>query len=94
MNLNYIFILVFVIYFVTAVSIYFLQRKLLYHPSVDNYLNEKDLNHKIKKIYVKSDNDLIGWYHKKIKTSKLCFSFMEMQVDLIIEFTNLTKFQI
>ena len=75
MNLNYIFILVFVIYFVTAVSIYFLQRKLLYHPSVDNYLNEKDLNHKIKKIYVKSDNDLIGWYHKKNKNFKTLLFF-------------------
>ena len=53
-NLNYIFILVFVIYFVTGISIYFLQRKLLYHPAVDNYLNEKNLNHKIQKIYVKS----------------------------------------
>ena len=75
MNLNYIFILVFVIYFVTAVSIYFLQRKLLYHPAVDNYLNEKNLNHKIQKIYVKSDNDLIGWYHKKNKNFKTLLFF-------------------
>ena len=95
MNLNYIFILVFVIYFVTAVSIYFLQRKLLYHPAVDNYLNEKNLNHKIQKIYVKSDNDLIGWYHKKNKNFKTLLFFhgnagrLENRIYKLNEISNL-----
>ena len=95
MNLNYIFILVFVIYFVTGVSIYFLQRKLLYHPAVDNYLNEKNLNHKIQKIYVKSDNDLIGWYHKKNKNFKTLLFFhgnagrLENRIYKLNEISNL-----
>ena len=95
MNLIYIFILIFAIYFVTVVSIYFLQRKLLYHPTVDNYLNEKDLNHKIQRIYIKSDNDLIGWYHKKNKNFKTLLFFhgnagrLENRIYKLNEISNL-----
>ena len=50
------------IYLLILLVIFFMQRKLLYHPTINNYLNEKDLNHKIEKILIKSENDLIGWY--------------------------------
>ena len=63
--------------------------------SKDNYLNEKNLNHKIQKIYVKSDNDLIGWYHKKNKNFKTLLFFhgnagrLENRIYKLNEISNL-----
>tara|TARA_A100001011_G_scaffold88349_1_gene92757 strand:- start:4272 stop:5069 length:798 start_codon:yes stop_codon:yes gene_type:complete len=56
---------IFGIYFLIILVIYTLQRSLLYHPSENNYLEEKLLDHKIKKITISSENKLVGWYFKK-----------------------------
>ena len=61
MTLIKILLSVFIIYFLMTLIIYFYQRKLLYHPSENNYLDENSLTHKIEKISIKSENDLIGW---------------------------------
>ena len=37
------------VYISIVVFLFFYQRKLLYHPSENNYLDEMQLNHKIKK---------------------------------------------
>ncbi len=63
------------IYILIILVIFFMQRKLLYHPTINNYLNEKDLNHKIEKILIKSENNLIGWYFKKNKKFKTLLFF-------------------
>ena len=66
---------VFIIYFLITLIIYFYQRKLLYHPSENNYLDENSLTHKIEKISIKSENDLIGWYYFKNKNYKTLLFF-------------------
>ena len=55
----------FLIYLLVTLIIYFSQSKLLYHPSENNYLDENNLNHKIEKIYIPSDNKLVAWHFKK-----------------------------
>ena len=42
-----------------TIFIYFYQRKLLYHPSENNYLDQTNLNHVIERVSIKSDNDLV-----------------------------------
>ena len=60
-------ILVFSIYIVLLIFLYFYQRKLLYHPTVNNYIEANNLVPKIEKITIlTSDNHyLLGWFHKK-----------------------------
>ncbi len=62
--LNSIFILL-LLYIFLVIFLFFYQRKLLYHPSENNYLDETSLNHKVEKVYIQSDNKLISWYFKK-----------------------------
>ena len=50
--------------------IYFYQRKLLYHPSENNYLDQTNLNHVIERVSIKSDNDLVGWYYENNRKYK------------------------
>ena len=47
MNLPNVLIVIFIAYLIVVMFIYFYQRKLLYHPSENNYLDETNLNHKI-----------------------------------------------
>ena len=60
-----------ILYLIVVVFIFFYQRKLLYHPSENNYLDETNLNHKIERVYIQSDNELVAWHYtndKKFKT--------------------------
>ncbi len=60
-----------ILYIILVVFIFFYQRKLLYHPSENNYLDETNLNHKIERVYIQSDNELVAWHYindKKFKT--------------------------
>ena len=75
MTLIKILLSVFIVYFLITLVIYFYQRKLLYHPSENNYLDENSLTHKIEKISIKSENDLIGWYYFKNKNYKTLLFF-------------------
>ena len=54
------------IYFIILVSIYLLQRNLLYHPGENNYIGDQLLI-PIKKIKIKTQDNikLISWYHNK-----------------------------
>ena len=49
--LNSIFILL-LLYIFLVIFLFFYQRKLLYHPSENNYLDETSLIHKVEKVYI------------------------------------------
>ena len=71
MTLSKLLFFIPLIYIIICLFIYFYQRNLLYHPGENNYLDEGPLTHKIQKISVNSNDDLIGWYflkNKKLKT--------------------------
>lgn len=70
-----ILILLIVIYLIICSVIYLNQRKLLYHPNENNYLDEKNLNHKIEKITINSEFDLSGWYFEKDLSLKTIIFF-------------------
>ena len=59
------FLILLIIYISVVVFLFFYQRKLLYHPSENNYLDETQLNHKIEKKYIQSNDKLVSWYFKK-----------------------------
>ncbi len=65
----------FLIYTSLAIIIYLSQSKLLYHPGENNYLEENNLNHKIEKISIPSDNKLIAWHFKKNENYKTLLFF-------------------
>tara|TARA_B100000900_G_scaffold331420_1_gene292123 strand:- start:1129 stop:1935 length:807 start_codon:yes stop_codon:yes gene_type:complete len=69
------FIVLIIIYLLIIFFISFYQRKLLYHPGENNYLDQNTLNHKIEKVYINSDEKLIGWYFKKNKNFKTLLFF-------------------
>ena len=54
------------VYFVVILFVYFYQRSLLYHPSENNYLNDK-INFNYKEIYIDTDENikLKSWFIEK-----------------------------
>ena len=71
--LNSFFILI-AIYLFIIIFLSFYQRKLLYHPSENNYLDETSLNHKVEKVYIQSENKLVSWnFQKNPKFKTLLF---------------------
>ncbi len=75
MTIGYIFLFLFLVYFTICMVIYFTQRSLMYHPSENNYLDENQLNHKVEKIKIPSDDELTSWYFKKNKNFKTILFF-------------------
>ena len=67
--------IILLIYILVVVAIYFSQRKLLYHPSENNYLEENNLNHKIEKVFINSDTELVAWYYKNNNSNKTLLFF-------------------
>ena len=59
------FLILLLVYISIVVFLFFYQRKLLYHPSENNYLDETQLNHKIEKTFIQSNDKLVSWYFKK-----------------------------
>ena len=59
------FLILLLVYIFVVVFLFFYQRKLLYHPSENNYLDETQLNHKIEKTFIQSKDKLVSWYFKK-----------------------------
>ena len=51
---------IFIIYFGVSLIVYFYQRKLLYHPGENNYLDEGPLSHKIEKVTIQSDKKTLN----------------------------------
>tara|TARA_B100002051_G_scaffold101123_1_gene96681 strand:+ start:37 stop:846 length:810 start_codon:yes stop_codon:yes gene_type:complete len=75
MTFGYIFLFLLFVYLTILAVIYFSQRSLMYHPSENNYLDENQLNHKVEKIKIASDNELISWYFKKNENFKTLLFF-------------------
>ena len=75
MNLLNVLLILFITYLIVVMFIFFYQRKLLYHPSENNYLDETNLNHKIEKIYIQSDTELVSWYYNNNKSYKTILFF-------------------
>ncbi len=75
MIIGSIFLFLFLIYLITCMVVYFAQRSLMYHPSENNYLDENQLNHKVEKIKIPSDEELTSWYFKKNKNFKTILFF-------------------
>ena len=72
--LNSFLILLFLYIFV-IIFLFFYQRKLLYHPSENNYLDETSLNHNIEKKFIQSENKLVSWHFKKNENFKTILFF-------------------
>ena len=72
--LNSFLILLFLYIFV-IIFLFFYQRKLLYHPSENNYLDETSLNHNIEKKFIQSENKLVSWYFEKNSDYKTILFF-------------------
>ena len=54
------------VYFLILIFLYFYQRNLMYHPTENNYSNDKILVHVDKvKINTNDNIELLGWYHEK-----------------------------
>ena len=75
MTFGYIFLFLLFVYLTILVVIYFSQRSLMYHPSENNYLDENQLNHKVEKIKITSDDELNSWYYKKNENFKTLLFF-------------------
>ena len=63
-------ITILLIYLILLVSISLFQRKILYHPKINNYAETYKLNHQIDVISINSDHKLVGWHHKKEGNTK------------------------
>tara|TARA_B100001142_G_C14283615_1_gene635929 strand:+ start:704 stop:1522 length:819 start_codon:yes stop_codon:yes gene_type:complete len=59
-------LIVFIFYLLILIVLYLFQRNLLYHPSENNYYNDK-LTVSVEKVKIKNKDkiNLLGWYHKK-----------------------------
>ena len=68
------FIVLIITYLLVVIFVSFYQRKLLYHPGENNYLDQNTLNHKIEKVYIPSNEKLVGWYFEKNKNFKTLLS--------------------
>ena len=55
-----------IVYFSIILFVYFYQRSLLYHPSENNYLDEK-INFNYQEIFIRTDKDikLKSWFIEK-----------------------------
>ena len=87
MTLSKLLFFIPLIYIFVCLFIYFYQRNLLYHPGENNYLDEGPLTHKIQKISVNSNDDLIGWYflkNKNLSRSKYELALTELILKLKI----------
>ena len=69
------FLILLLVYISIVVFLFFYQRKLLYHPSENNYLDETQLNHKIEKTFIQSNDKLVSWYFKKNSKLKTILFF-------------------
>ena len=57
------------LYIVSLIAVFFFQRNLLYHPTINNYINNQNITEptEIEKINIttKDNIDLLGWFYNK-----------------------------
>ena len=90
-------ILIVIIYVLLLAFIFFYQRKLLYHPTENNYLTNEKLIPKIEKVRIlTTDNhDLLGWFYNKESSKKIILFFhgnagqLENRIYKLNHFKNL-----
>ena len=76
-----IILVILLLYLIVTISLYFFQRKLLYHPSASTNFNQETtglgLNHKFEKIKIEVEKNinLNGWLHIKDVKKKNNFIF-------------------
>ena len=75
------FLIVFIVYFLITLFLFFYQRKLLYHPSV-NSRSSYTLDHEIDEIKIPSEKELIAWHYKKNENYKTLVFFHGNAGDL------------
>jgi len=75
------FLIVFLVYFIITVFLFFYQRKLLYHPSV-NSRSSYTLDHQIEELKILSEKELIAWHYKKNENYKTLVFFHGNAGDL------------
>ena len=75
------FLIVFLVYFIITVFLFFYQRKLLYHPSV-NSRSSYTLDHQIEELKIPSEKELIAWHYKKNENYKTLVFFHGNAGDL------------
>ena len=65
-NLLQIVLIIFLLYFFVLVFLYFYQRNLIYHPTENNYLNDK-IDFDYKEIFIETDEniELKSWFIEK-----------------------------
>ena len=92
--LNFFFILL-LVYFLIVIFLFLYQRKLLYHPGENNYSDDSSLNHSIEKVYIPSEQKLVGWHFKKNPKFKTLLFFhgnagkIENRIYKLNEFSQL-----
>ena len=86
-----IFSSIIIAYLVLLIFIYFYQRNLLYHPTENNYQNDK-IQFNYDEIFIKVDDEikLKSWIiNKNLKKFKTLVFFMEMLENYPTEYINL-----
>jgi hypothetical protein len=75
-NILQLLIAIALVYLAVVISIYFYQRKLLYHPNENNYFGDK-LTVDVENVKIQTSDGLSlnGWFHEKDLTKFKNFSF-------------------
>ena len=69
-----IFFVIFFIYFLITIFLFFYQRKLLYYPNI-NVRDSHTISHKMEKVLIPSENDLVAWHYKNNENYKTLVFF-------------------
>ena len=81
-------------YIIIVLFTYLYQRKLLYHPSENNYTGD-EIQFEYKEVFIEVDKDLKlkSWFlEKDVKNIKQFYTSMVMQAILPIGFTSLMNY--
>ena len=72
MFLSKVIISIFFVYLLLVIFLNFYQRKLLYHPNFDSYIQEGSFVSEIEKvnIFTSDNHTILGWFHKKHPSKK------------------------
>ena len=86
-----IFFVIFFIYFLITIFLFFYQRKLLYYPNI-NVRDSHTISHKMEKVLIPSENDLVAWHYKNNENYKTLVFFHGNAGDLSNRIYKLNEF--